>query len=83
MDRFDVALKMMASIIVIYMLISILYLYIAVGENWGLVLSALLESRVHGAIFISISSAILVGILAVAAAIPVAYVLTYANFRGK
>lgn len=82
-DRFEIAIRMMASAVIVYMLISIFYLYIAVGENWNLVLSALFESRVHGAIIISLSSALLVGALAIAASIPVAYILTYTKFRGR
>ncbi|MEM1585859.1 MAG: ABC transporter permease subunit [Candidatus Bathyarchaeia archaeon] len=82
-DKLDVAIKIMASAVIIYMFISILYLYVAVGEKWDLILSALLNSRVHGAIMISVSSAFIVGVLAIVTAIPVAYVLTYSNFRGK
>jgi len=73
----------LASAIIIYMLVSILYLYIAVGERWSLVVNALFDSRVLGAIVISISSALIVGALAIAAAIPSAYLLAYKSFRGK
>lgn len=82
-DKLEVAIKLMASVVIIYMLISILYLYVAVGEKWDFVLSALLDRRVHGAIVISVSSALIVGVLAIAAAIPVAYILIYSDFRGK
>ena len=82
-DRFELAILTLACAVIVFMLVSIFYLYVAVGENWSLVGSALFESRVLGAITISISSALIVGALAVAAAIPSAYLLTYRNFRGK
>jgi len=82
-DRFELAILTLACVVIAFMLVSIFYLYVAVGENWSLVGSALFESRVLGAITISISSALIVGALAVAAAIPSAYLLTYRNFRGK
>jgi len=82
-DRFELAITALACAIVIYMLISIFYLYVAVGESWSLVGGALFDNRVLGAIAISVSSAFIVGGLAIAAAIPCAYLLTYRNFRGK
>lgn len=82
-EKTEIVVKLTASAVIIYMLISILYLYVAVGENWGLVVDALFDSRVHGAIIISISSALIVGILAIAASVPVAYLLTYMKFKGK
>jgi molybdate transport system permease protein len=82
-DKFEFSINLVASFVIVYMLISIFYLYVAVGENWNLVFSALFESRVHGAIVVSILSALIVGGLAIAAAIPVAYILTYRDFRGR
>jgi molybdate transport system permease protein len=82
-DKFGFTISLMAFAVIIYMFISIFYLYVAVGEHWNLVLSALLDSRVHGAIFISVSSAILVGFLAIVSSIPVAYLLTYMEVRGR
>jgi molybdate transport system permease protein len=82
-DKFEFSINLTASFVIVYMLISIFYLYVAVGENWNLVLGALFESRVHGAIVVSILSALIVGGLAIAAAIPVAYILTYRDFRGR
>lgn len=82
-DKTETAVKLTASAVIVYMLISTLYLYVALGERWDLVLSALFDDRVHGAIAISVISAFIVGVLAMAAAIPVAYILTYSNFRGK
>jgi ABC-type sulfate transport system permease component len=82
-DRFELAITALACAVAVYMLVSISYLYIAVGENWSLVWAALFESRVLGAIAISVSSAFIVGALAVAAAIPCAYLLTYRDFRGR
>jgi len=73
----------LACAVVVYMLISIFYLYVAVGESWSLVGRAFLESRVLGAIAISVSSAFIVGGLSIAAAIPSAYLLAYRDFRGK
>jgi len=82
-DRFEFAILVLACAVVVYMLISILYLYVAVGESWNLVVNALFDGRVLGAIAISISSAFIVGGLAIATAIPSAYLLTYRSFRGK
>jgi len=82
-DKFEFAISLMAFAVIIYMFISIFYLYVAVGEHWNLVLSALLDSRVHGAILISVSSALLVGFLAMITSFPVAYLLTYIEIRGK
>lgn len=82
-DKVELAVRLTASAVIVYMLISTLYLYVALGERWDLVLSALLNERVHGAIVISVASAFLVGALAIVAAIPVAYILAYSDFRGK
>lgn len=82
-DRIELSIKLTSAAVITYMLISTVYLYIALGERWDLFLNALVDSRVHGAIVISMASSFIVGILAVAAAIPVAYTLTYTNFRGK
>jgi len=82
-DKFELGIIVTACAVVVYMLISIFYLYVAVGESWSLVWSALFESRVHGAIAISVSSAFIVGALAIAAAVPIAYLLAYKNFLGK
>ncbi|MEM2110471.1 MAG: hypothetical protein QXX08_01155 [Candidatus Bathyarchaeia archaeon] len=82
-DRFEFAIDMLAYAVIIYMFISIFYLYFAVGGSWDLVGKALLDNRVIGSIIISISSAFIVGGLAVAIAIPTAYFLVYRNFRGK
>jgi len=82
-DRFEFVVQTLAYIFIAYMLISLFYLYIAVGENWNLVWKALFDSRVIGALAISVSSAFIVGGLAIAAGIPVAYLLAHKNFRGK
>lgn len=82
-DKVDFAIKLTASAVIVYMLISTLYLYVALGERWDFVLGALFNERVHGAITISVLSSFIVGALAVASAIPVAYILAYSNFRGK
>jgi molybdate transport system permease protein len=82
-DRFEFAILSMAFAVAVYMLISIFYLYVAVGEHWNLVVNALFDNRVIGATAISISSSFIVGGLAITAAIPTAYLLTYRNFRGK
>ncbi|MEM2897551.1 MAG: ABC transporter permease subunit [Candidatus Bathyarchaeia archaeon] len=82
-DKFEFAIDMLAYAVIIYMLVSIFYLYFAVGGSWDLVGKALLDDRVIGSIIISISSAFIVGGLAVAIAIPTAYFLVYRNFRSK
>ena len=52
-DKSGVVINLTASAVIAYMLISVFYLYVAVGENWNLVLNALLDNRVHGAISVS------------------------------
>lgn len=83
MDRFDYSLRLMAGAFTLFMLVSLFYLYFAVGSSWGLVASTLLNPRILAALWISVSSALIVGSIAILVAIPVAYVLTYSSFRGK
>lgn len=73
----------MAGSFIFFMIISLFYLYVAVGSSWSLVAGALLDSRILGALWVSVSSAFVVGALAICAAIPTAYILTYSEFRGK
>ena len=73
----------MAGAFILFMLISLFYLYVAVGSSWSLVAKALTDDRIIGALWISVSAAFIVGALAISLAIPTAYVLTYSNFRGK
>jgi len=73
----------MAGAFILFMLISLFYLYVAVGSSWSLVARALLNSRILGALWVSVSAAFIVGALAIGVAIPTAYVLTYSEFRGK
>nr|MDO8117428.1 ABC transporter permease subunit [Candidatus Sigynarchaeota archaeon] len=80
---FENVIIVLASILIGYMLLSIVYLYIAVGENWDLVFISFLDMEVIGAILISISSSFIVGGLAVVSAIPIAYLFAYKDFRGK
>jgi len=82
-DRFGFAMQILACTFIAYMLISLFYLYVIVGGSWNSVGKALFDTRVLGALTISVSSAFIVGGLAVAAAIPVAYFLVYKDFRGK
>jgi len=82
-DRFGFTMQILACTFIAYMLISLFYLYFVVGGAWNLVGRALLDSRVLGALTISVSSAFIVGGLAIAAAIPVAYLLAYKDFRGR
>lgn len=83
LDKFNLGLRMMAGAFIIFMLVSLFYLYVAVGNSWNLVAKALLDNRILGAMWVSVSAAFIVGILAVIVAIPTAYVLTYSEFRGK
>jgi molybdate transport system permease protein len=73
----------MAGAFIFFMLVSLFYLYVVVGNSWSLVVNALLNSRILGALWISVSAAFIVGALAIVVAIPTAYVLTYSEFRGK
>lgn len=73
----------MAGTFILFMLISLFYLYVAVGSSWNSVAKALTNERIVGALWISVSSAFIVGALAITLAIPTAYFLTYSNFRGK
>jgi len=83
LDTFNLGLRLMAGTFILFMLVSLFYLYVAVGSSLSLVLSALLDSRILGAMWVSVSSAFIVGALAIVVAIPTAYVLTYSEFRGK
>ncbi len=83
LDKFNVGLWLMAVAFILFMLVSLFYLYVAVGSSWGLVAEALFDNRIIGALLVSVSSAFIVGVLAIGVAIPTAYVLTYSEFRGK
>jgi len=82
-DGFEAIINALACVFIAYMLISLFYLYVAVGESFGKVAMALFDSRVLGALTISVLSAFIVGSLAVAVGIPAAYLLTFKEFRGK
>jgi len=82
-DKFSIGLRIMAGAFTLFMLVSLFYLYIAVGSSWSLVANALLDSRILGALWVSVSAAFIVGALAIIVAIPTAYVLTYSQFKGK
>lgn len=45
--------------------------------------SRCLDSRIIGALWISVSSASIVGALAIIVSVPTAYILTYSEFKGK
>lgn len=83
MDKYDVTVRVLAVLFILFMLASLFYLYVAVGNSWNLVINALFDSRILGALWVSVSAAFLVGVLSIIAAIPTAYVLTYKEFRGK
>jgi len=83
LDKFNLGLRLMAGAFILFMLTSLFYLYVAVGNSWNLVANALFDSRILGALWISVSSAFIVGALAIAVAIPTSYILTYNEFRGK
>jgi len=82
-DRFELIIYGLSFIFIAYMLVSLFYLYVAVGESFSQVAAAMLDSRVLGALTISVSSAFLVGGLAVAVGVPVAYFMAFKEFRGK
>jgi len=83
MDKYDIIILALASCFILFMLASLFYLYVAVGNSWNLVVNALFNSRIVGALWISVSAAFIVGALAIVVSIPTAYVLTYSKFRGK
>ena len=83
LDKFNLGLRLMAGTFILFMLVSLFYLYVAVGNSLSLVFSVLLDSRILGAMWVSVSAAFIVGALAIVVAIPTAYVLTYSEFRGK
>lgn len=83
MDRCDLALQVLALFFTLFMLASLFYLYVVAGSSWNLVSRSLFDERVVGALWISVSSAFIVGLLALAVAVPTGYVLTYKEFRGK
>ena len=82
-DKFTFGLWLMAGALILFMLVSLFYLFVAVGGSWSLVVKALFDNRIIGALLVSVSSAFIVGVLAIGVAIPTAYVLTYSKFRGK
>ncbi len=83
MDKYDLTIHVLAFFFTLFMLTSLFYLYVIVGNSWSSVLRYLFDSRLFGALWISVSSSSIVGLLALGAAIPTAYVLTYREFRGK
>ncbi|MEM2094517.1 MAG: ABC transporter permease subunit [Candidatus Bathyarchaeia archaeon] len=82
-DWFNLCLRLLAGIFILFMLVSLFYLYVAVGRSLDLVVAALHDSRILGALWVSVSAAFIVGALALLMAIPTAYILTYVDFRGK
>ncbi|MFH0748664.1 MAG: hypothetical protein V1915_01920 [Candidatus Bathyarchaeota archaeon] len=83
MDKFDVMLLFFAVCFTFFMVASLFYLYVVAGESWNLVFQSLFDERIIGALWVSVSSAFIVGVLAIGAAIPTAYILTYREFMGK
>jgi len=73
LDRFNLALQLMAGASILFMLVSLFYLYVMVGNSWGLVVNALLDSRILGAMWVSVSAAFIVSAIALVVAIPTAY----------
>jgi len=69
--------------LILFMVVSLFYLYVAVGRTWGLVVEALVSQPVVQAIIVSVSSSTLVGLIALAVVVPTAYVFTYKEFRFK
>ncbi len=82
-DRLASALDALAGLLILFMIVSLFYLYVALGARWSLVAEALFSERVIGALVVSVSSSTLAGLLAVGAVIPTAYVLTYRDFKMK
>jgi len=82
-DKYDLAIKALAVMFTLFMVASLFYLYIIVGGSWSEVSKVIFDERILGALWISVSSATIVGLLAILVAIPTAYVLTYKEFKGK
>ena len=82
-DRFGLILNGLAGLLILFMIVSIFYLYVAVGRTWNLVVDVFFSYRVVAALTVSITSSTIVGLLALGAVIPAAFVLTYRDFRGK
>jgi len=82
-NRFSLALVFGAVIFAGYMLISGFYIYLIALITWEKVFPQFVSSRVLGALFISVISSFIVGLLAVLVGIPFAYFLTYREFRMK
>ncbi len=82
-NRFNLALAFGAILFAGYMLVSGFCIYFITLVAWEKVVPQFLSSRVLGALFISVSSSFIVGILAVLVGIPFAYFLTYREFRLK
>jgi len=82
-DKTRLVIYGLSIVFVGYMLVSLFYLYVAVGESFSQVVVALFDSRVLGALTISVASAFLVGGLAVGIGVPVAYFMAFKEFRAK
>ena len=82
-DKTQFIIWSLSFFFIAYMLVSLFYLYVAVGESINQVSAALFNSQVLGALTISVASAFLVGGLAVAIGVPVAYFMAFNEFRGK
>jgi len=82
-DRFGLILSGLAGLLILFMIVSIFYLYVAVGRTWNLVVDVFFSYRVVAALTVSITSSTIAGLLALGAVIPAAFVLTYRGFRGK
>ena len=83
LDKYDLTIQILAGAFTLFMVASLFYLYIIVGSSWSSVFNSLFDERILGALWISVSSATIVGLLAILVAIPTAYMLTYKEFKGK
>ncbi len=82
-DRIGLIFAVGAVAFATFMLASGFYIYFITLASWDKVAPQFLSSRVLGALFISVSSSFIVGILAVLVGVPFAYFLTYKEFRFK
>ncbi|MCW4019633.1 MAG: ABC transporter permease subunit, partial [Candidatus Bathyarchaeota archaeon] len=80
--RFDSLMMMLAAMFTVYMLLSLFYLFTALGFG-SLILEQLLSQRVILALGVSVLSSTIVALIAVLFGIPTSWMLAYKDSRYK
>ena len=80
--RFDSTMMILAGLFTVYMLLSLFYLFTALGFA-PLIIEQLLSQRVTLALGVSVLSLTIVALIAVLFGIPTSWMLAYKDFRNK